>query len=312
MIPLKGGFPDFQLRLLSAARLLPHMNSDLPPQRLWQCGHGRALDLSQRGEIMGILNVTPDSFSDGGEFIDVEAALDHACKMLDDGAAIIDVGGESTRPGAAEVSEEDELTRVVPVIEALHRQRPDVLISIDTAKARVAEAACDAGAAIINDVTGLRGDPRMAEVAAATRAGVIIMHMQGTPRTMQQAPHYEDVIAEVRAFFETQLTAALAAGIAAEAIVFDPGIGFGKTLEHNLTLIRHLDQLEVAGRPLLLGVSRKSFIGKVIGSDQLEDRAWPTVALTSFARELGVPLHRVHEVKPNVEAMRMTEAILNR
>ncbi len=285
------------------------MDTVQQPPVTWRCGD-RTLDLSRRGEIMGILNVTPDSFSDGGSFVDVGRALDHALSMLDEGAAIIDVGGESTRPGAAEVGESDELARVVPVIEALHRERPGALISIDTAKARVAEAACAAGAAIINDVTGLRGDPRMAEVAAATRAGVVIMHMQGTPRTMQRAPHYEDVVAEVRAFFETRLSLAVDAGIAPEAIVFDPGIGFGKTLEHNLALIRHLDRLEVAGRPLLLGVSRKSFIGRLIDSERLEDRAWPTVALTSFARELGVPLHRVHDVRPNVEAMRMTEAIL--
>ncbi|MCB1093668.1 MAG: dihydropteroate synthase, partial [Verrucomicrobiae bacterium] len=223
----------------------------------------------------------------------------------------IDIGGESTRPGAAEVSEADELHRVIPVIEALVGFRPDCLISVDTSKAAVAEAACAAGAGIINDVTGLDGNARMIEVAAQTGAGVVIMHMQGSPRTMQQAPHYEDVVAEVRAYFERRFEAAVAGGISPEALVFDPGIGFGKTVEHNLALLRHLDQLSVAGRPLLLGVSRKSFIGKLVGSDRIEDRAWPTVALTSFARELGVRLHRVHDVKPNLEALRMTEAILH-
>ncbi|MCB1229869.1 MAG: dihydropteroate synthase [Verrucomicrobiae bacterium] len=276
----------------------------------WQCGARHRLDLSHRGEIVGILNVTPDSFSDGGEFVNVDAALAHALAMLDEGAAIIDVGGESTRPGAAEVSETEEIERVDPVIRAIAEKKPDALISIDTSKAAVGRAAVAAGAGIINDVTGLRGDPEMFQAVAETRAGVVIMHMQGTPRTMQKAPHYGDVVAEVRAFFEAQFETAIAAGIAPEAIVFDPGIGFGKTLEHNLTLIRNLDRLTVAKRPLLLGVSRKSFIGKLVHSDDLADRAWPTVALTSFARELGVPLHRVHDVKPNLEALRMTEAIL--
>jgi len=283
------------------------MNSD--GALLWRCGD-RSLDLTRRGEIMGILNVTPDSFSDGGHFADHAAALTHALEMLDQGAAIIDVGGESTRPGAARVDESEEIRRVEPVIRALHRQRPRAIISIDTSKAAVAEAACAAGAHIINDVTGLRGDPRMTEVAARLGAGVIIMHMQGSPGTMQRQPHYHDVVAEVRAFFQTRFAAAVQGGIAPEAIVFDPGIGFGKTLEHNLALIRSLHQLTVAGRPLLLGVSRKSFIGRLLGSDRLEDRAWPTVALTSHARERGVPLHRVHDVRPNIEALRMTEAIL--
>jgi dihydropteroate synthase len=276
---------------------------------IWQCGD-RFLDLSQQGEIMGILNVTPDSFSDGGEFTRTETAASHAFAMLDEGAGIIDIGGESTRPGAAEVSADEEISRVVPVIEAILEKRPDALISIDTSKAAVAEVAVTAGARIINDVTGLRGDDLMASTVAKTRAGVVIMHMQGTPRTMQKNPHYDDVVAEVRSFFESQFEIATAAGIAPEAIVFDPGIGFGKTLDHNMALIRNLDQLVVEGRPLLLGVSRKSFIAKLVDSEKLEDRAWPTVALTSFGRELGVPLHRVHDVKPNVEALRMTEAII--
>ena len=259
---------------------------------------------------MGILNVTPDSFSDGGHFVDLDAALSHALAMLDEGAGIIDIGGESTRPGAAEVDAAEENRRVLPVIESISRERPDALLSIDTSKAAVAEAAVSAGARIINDVTGLLGDPEMARAAAETGAGVVIMHMKGTPRTMQANPHYDDVVAEVRSFFEERFATATRAGIHPEAIVLDPGIGFGKTVEHNLTLLRHLDQLSVEGRPLLLGVSRKSFLGKLLGSDSLEDRAAPTVALTAFGRELGVPLHRVHEVKPNLEALRMTEAIL--
>ncbi|MCL4103703.1 UNVERIFIED_CONTAM: hypothetical protein GTU68_059782 [Idotea baltica] len=249
---------------------------------------------------MGILNVTPDSFSDGGHYVDVDQAVAHGIAMLDDGAGIIDIGGESTRPGADDVSENNELGRVVPVIERIIAQRPEAVISIDTSKAEVARKSIEAGAMIINDVTGLKGDPGMLEVAAELNAGVVIMHMKGTPRTMQ----------EVREFFMLQLETAKQAGISKAAIVFDPGIGFGKTIDHNLELLRSLKALSVADRPLLLGVSRKSFIGTLIESDEVSDRNWPTVALTSYAREQGIPLHRVHEVKPNVEALRMTEAIL--
>ncbi len=259
---------------------------------------------------MGILNVTPDSFSDGGKFVDLERAVAHGLAMIDDGAGIIDIGGESTRPGAAEVSESDELARVIPVIEGIIAQYPEAVISIDTSKAVVAQQAVAAGALIINDVTGLKGDSAMPTTAAESGAGVVIMHMKGTPRTMQASPEYEDVVAEVRDFFVTQLAMAEAAGISKRSIVLDPGIGFGKTLEHNLALLRNLKDLSIDECPLLLGVSRKSFIGKLIGSDEIDDRNWPTVALTSYAREQGVPLHRVHEVKPNVEALRMTEAIL--
>lgn len=266
--------------------------------------------MSRRGEVMGILNVTPDSFSDGGAFSEPAAALEHGLAMLRDGAGIIDVGGESTRPGAAEVGPAEELARVLPAIGDLQRARPEALLSVDTSKAAVAEAALAAGASIVNDVTGLRGDPRMIEVAARSGAGVVIMHMQGSPRTMQQAPRYGDVVSEVREFFARQYARAVEGGIEPEAIVFDPGIGFGKTQAHNLALLRALDRLAVADRPLLLGVSRKSFLAKLVGSERLEDRSWPTVALTSYARERGVRLHRVHEVRPNVEALRMTEAIL--
>lgn len=276
---------------------------------IWKC-RDFTFDLSRRGEIMGILNVTPDSFSDGGKFSDVDIAVAHGIAMLDEGAGIIDIGGESTRPGASEVSVEDELGRVVPIIEKIIERRPDAVISIDTSKAVVAAKAIEAGALIINDVTGLKGDPDMPRVAAETGAGVIIMHMLGTPRTMQTGPVYEDVVAAVRDFFETQMEVATAAGVAIESLVFDPGIGFGKTLEHNLELLRNLKTLSISERPLLLGVSRKSFLGKLIDSESMDDRKWPTVALTSNAREQGVPLHRVHDVKPNLEAMRMTEAIL--
>ncbi|MEM7144169.1 MAG: dihydropteroate synthase [Verrucomicrobiota bacterium] len=273
----------------------------------------RSLDLAHHAQIMGILNTTPDSFSDGGQFLNPDLALAHAQNMIAQGADIIDVGGESTRPGAPEVSIDDELARTIPVINAIKASLPDALISIDTSKAPVAEAALDAGAEIINDVTGLTGDPEMLPLAARTNAAVVIMHMQGNPRTMQQAPQYDDVVAEVRTFFKSQFQNATAAGISPEAILFDPGIGFGKTLEHNLALLQNLPALVVENRPLLLGVSRKSFIGKLLDSDHLDDRLWPTVALTSFAREQGdaVRVLRVHDVAPNAQALKMTEAILS-
>lgn len=269
-----------------------------------------ALDLTETAQVMGILNVTPDSFSDGGEYDDSRIALEHAWRMIAEGAAIIDIGGESTRPGAAEVPAAEEIARTVPVVAAL-RAEWDGLISIDTSKAAVAEAALAAGADIVNDVSGLLVDPEMAVVCARSGCGVVVMHMKGTPRTMQAAPHYADVVAEVRAFFMERLAALTAAGIDVAALCFDPGIGFGKTLEHNLELLRSLEKISVAGRPLLLGVSRKSFIGKILGTDGLDAREWPTVALTASARDKGVMLHRVHAVRPNLEALRMTEAILS-
>jgi dihydropteroate synthase len=275
----------------------------------WRC-LDRTLDLSRRGEIMGIVNVTPDSFSDGGRFATVDAAVDQAKRLIAEGAALIDIGGESTRPGAAEVDEAEELRRVLPVIERLAAECPDTILSIDTCKAGVAAAAVAAGARVINDVRGFR-DPAMIEVAARTGAGLVVMHMQGTPRTMQEAPVYEDLHAGITGFFLDRFEALAAAGVDPEAVVFDPGIGFGKTLDHNLAILRELPRYAVAGRPLLLGVSRKSFIGKLIGSDRIEDRHWPTVAITAQAREQGVLLHRVHEVKANLESLRMAEAILD-
>jgi dihydropteroate synthase len=275
----------------------------------WKTARAR-VDLHHRGRVMGILNVTPDSFSDGGRHAGMDAALEHARQMLAEGAEIIDIGGESTRPGAAEVAVADEISRTAPVVAAL-RAEWDGLISIDTMKAAVAAAALEAGADIVNDVSGLTADPAMAEVCRAGGCGVVVMHMQGDPRTMQLAPRYDDVVAEVRAFFTERLATLSAAGIDPEAVCFDPGIGFGKSLEHNLALLRGLRDLDVGGRPLLLGISRKSFIGRVLGSGDLADRGWPTVALTAWAREAGARIHRVHDVKPNVQALRMTEAILH-
>lgn len=266
-------------------------------------------DVTHRGLIMGILNITPDSFSDGGRYDGTEAAVERALQMLTEGAEIIDIGGESTRPGAAAVPAEEEAARVLPVIAAL-RQRSDCVISVDTMKAAVAVAAMEAGADIINDISGLQADPGMAGVAARSGAGLVLMHMQGTPRTMQVQPHYGDVIAEVRDGLAASLDQALAAGVALESIVLDPGIGFGKTLDHNLDILRQMEAFAVRGRPVLLGVSRKSFIGRVLGSTDPAVREWPTVALTSFVREKGVRILRVHDVLRNAQALRMTEAIL--
>lgn len=259
---------------------------------------------------MGILNVTPDSFSDGGRHSGIEAALVHARRMIAEGAEIIDIGGESTRPGAAEIAAAEEIVRTAPVIAAL-RAEWDGLISIDTMKAEVATAALEAGADIVNDVSGLTFDPDLTRVCAESGCGVVVMHMQGDPRTMQVSPSYDDVVVEVRTFFTERLAALTAAGIDPEAVCFDPGIGFGKTVGHNLSLLKALPDLTVGGRPLLLGVSRKSFIGRVLESSDLSDRSWPTVAITAWAREAGTMIHRVHEVLPNLQALRMTEAILH-
>lgn len=278
---------------------------------MWHLAGGRTLDLSEQGVIMGIVNVTPDSFSDGGEYLEPARAADHALSMLDEGAALIDVGGESTRPGARPVSAEEELARVLPVVEAILARRPDGLVSVDTSKAAVAEATLECGAAIINDVTALRGDPVMATVVAKYGAGLVLMHMQGEPRTMQANPTYGDVAAEVRDFFAERLEAARAAGIAPEKVAFDPGIGFGKTVAHNLTLLRELPTLAALGQPLVLGVSRKSFLGKISGADALPDRLPPTVALTALGRERGARVLRVHDVRPNLLALRTVEALLN-
>ena len=259
---------------------------------------------------MGILNVTPDSFSDGGAFSEAGRATAHALQMLSDGAAIIDIGGESTRPGAEPVSVDEEMRRVLPVITALLARAPECLISVDTSKAAVAAAALEQGAAIVNDVTALRGDPAMAGTIARAGAGVVLMHMRGTPKTMQDQPSYGDVVAEVRHFLAERLGAAVAAGIAPECIALDPGIGFGKTAEHNLALLRELGALTGGSRPLVIGVSRKGFLARFAGSSEVEDRLWPTVAITALARQKGAVVLRVHDVGPNVAALHVAEALL--
>jgi dihydropteroate synthase len=277
---------------------------------IWRTSR-RAFELTHRGVIMGVINVTPDSFSDGGAFGNARAAIDHGLRLADEGAEILDIGGESTRPGSEAVPAGEELRRVLPVIEGLAGQTPAAL-SIDTSKADVARAALEAGAEIINDVTALRGDAAMAGVACAGRAGVVLMHMRGTPRTMQQDPHYDDVTTEVTAFLRGRLEAARAAGIGADRLAVDPGIGFGKSVEHNLRLIASLGAFAALGVPVVLGVSRKSFLAAAADCPDLADRDAPTVALTGLGRELGARIFRVHAVRANAEALRMTEAIVVR
>jgi dihydropteroate synthase len=274
----------------------------------WKVG-GQAVDLSAGALIIGVLNVTPDSFSDGGEFFGTEKAVEHGVRMATEGAHVIDVGGESTRPGAEGVSADEELARVIPVIEQV-REKTNAYISIDTSKAVVARAALEAGAAIINDVSGGRADPEMFGLAAEQSAALIVMHMQGTPRTMQVAPRYDDVVREVANFFRQQYDRALECGVDAMAIAFDPGIGFGKTVEHNLALLANLERLRVHDRPLVVGVSRKSSLAKMIGSNAMADRLAPTIAFSALLRERGANVLRVHDVKENMAALRVTEALL--
>jgi len=272
----------------------------------WKIG-GEIFDLSTRGWIMGVLNVTPDSFSDGGRFFQAPQALAQARKMIAAGANIIDIGGESTRPGADPVDVAEEKRRVIPVIKELANE---ALISIDTSKAEVAAAALDAGAKIVNDVTGGRDDEAMWPLLAERGAGFIIMHMQGTPRTMQRAPSYHDVVAEVADFFRQQYARALQFGVDPMTLAFDPGIGFGKTLAHNLSLLKNLPRLRVHDRPLIIGVSRKSFLGKISGHNgSLPNRLLPTVAFTSLLRMNGADVLRVHDVEENVEALRVADAL---
>jgi dihydropteroate synthase len=268
-----------------------------------------SIDLSHEGLIMGILNVTPDSFSDGGCFISAEKAIDQGSRMVSEGADIIDVGGESTRPGAESISEKEELRRVLPVISKL-RENTSALISIDTMKAEVAAKAVESGASIVNDVSGGRFDSAMMSLVAEKKAAFIIMHMQGTPQTMQINPRYDDVVSEVADFFRQQYACALECGIDPMAIAFDPGIGFGKTVEHNLSLLAHLKRFRIHDRPIIVGVSRKAFLGKIIESAEIRDRLGPTIAFTALLRERGANILRVHDVKENKAALRAAERFL--
>jgi dihydropteroate synthase len=259
-----------------------------------------------RGALLGVVNVTPDSFSDGGEFVEAGVALAHGRRLSGEGAAIVDVGGESTRPGADPVAAEHELARVLPVIEGL--VAAGIAVSIDTSKAVVAEAALAAGAVLVNDVTALRGDPEMAGVVAAAGADLCLMHMLGEPRTMQEDPRYEDVVGEVEAFLAERAEVAVAAGIARDRIVLDPGIGFGKTLAHNLALLRALPRLAALG-PLLLGVSRKRFLGALTGRDAAGDRVAASVAAALYCYRGGAHLLRVHDVRATADALAVERAL---
>jgi dihydropteroate synthase len=275
-------------------------------ERLWKIAD-RKFDLSRRGLIMGVLNVTPDSFSDGGEHFSVERAVEHGLKMIEAGAHIVDIGGESTRPGAEPLASAEELRRVLPVIEQL-RAKTDAVISIDTSKCEVALAALDAGATLVNDVTGGRGDRNMFSETARRGAGFIIMHMQGTPLTMQVQPKYIDVVSEVADFFRQQYGRALECGFDPMFIAFDPGIGFGKTLSHNIELLGNLHQLRVQDRPLVIGVSRKAFLSKLTRDPDMSSRVSATAAITSLLFGKA-EVFRVHDVAENVAALRVAEAI---
>jgi dihydropteroate synthase len=258
--------------------------------------------------VMGIVNVTPDSFSDGGQHVSTDAAVAHALALVEQGADVLDIGGESTRPGSLPVSLDEELARVLPVVAAL-KARTAVPLSIDTSKAEVARQCLAAGAHLINDVTALRGDPDMAEVVRGNGAAVVLMHMQGTPATMQQHPHYDDVVAEVGQFFEERLHTAANRGIAAQRTVLDPGIGFGKTAVHNLQLLARLDQFQRLGRPVCLGVSRKGFLGKVLDRP-LPRRLASSLAAACYALSRGAAqLVRVHDVEETRDAVNLFEAL---
>ena len=283
------------------------VNKNQHSKLILDCG-GRALDLS-RTAIMGILNVTPDSFSDGGIFLSRDAAVAHARTMVEEGADLIDVGGESTRPGAQAVSEQEELDRVIPVIKAIARAVP-VPISIDTSKPQVMRAAVAAGAGLVNDVRALR-EPGALEMVASLKVPACLMHMQGEPRSMQHHPVYQNVVAEVRDFLQERIDACIAAGIASQRLIIDPGFGFGKTLEHNLDLLRQLGALRALGVPILAGLSRKSMIGALF-SLPVDQRLQASVALALIAVQNGARILRVHDVRATREAIRMFEAVYPR
>jgi len=266
------------------------------------------LDLSSPA-VMGILNLTPDSFSDGGRFPDCDSAISHALAMVRDGAAIIDIGGESTRPGAAAVSVQQELDRVMPVVESLVAELP-VPVSVDTSKPEVMQAAIRAGAGMINDVMALRSEGAIEAVRDAGRVALCLMHMQGEPRTMQQNPRYGDVVSEVRNFLLDRAAVCERAGIARSRIVLDPGFGFGKRLEHNTALLKNIDRLAGEGYPLLVGISRKSMIGQLLGDAPVDQRLQGSVAAAVIAAMKGASILRVHDVQETVDALRIVEALL--
>ncbi|RKX47376.1 MAG: dihydropteroate synthase [Verrucomicrobia bacterium] len=274
----------------------------------WQC-RDRTVVLGRRTLVMGILNVTPDSFSDGGNYSDPSAAVARALEMAAQGADIIDIGGESTRPGAQPVPIEEEIRRVVPVIEKI-REQSDVLLSIDTMKAETAGRALEAGADIINDISAFETDPRMVDIAAETQAGVVLMHMKGSPQTMQSNPVYDSVVQEVGSYLDQRIRFAEQNGVRRECIVADPGIGFGKTSEHNLELLRGLPELAQCGCPVLVGASRKSFIGKVLDRENPSERRAGSLGAAAWAVQRGAHILRVHDVIDTCDVCRLVDTLL--
>lgn len=268
---------------------------------------GRLIEFPGRPLIMGVVNVTPDSFFDGGRFLDTAAAVAHAIQLVEEGADLLDIGAESTRPGADVVTEVEECRRAIPVVTAVAKA-VSVPISIDTSKAAVARAALNSGAVLVNDVTALRGDPAMVDVIAGTGAGIVLMHMHGTPRTMQLAPCYDNVSAEVSEFFEERIRFAMAHGIVRRQIILDPGIGFGKLLEHNLTLLAQLCCFEQFQCPVMVGVSRKAFLGQLVGR-QVQERQWATAAAVAISVDRGAGILRVHDVKAMKDVVEVAAAI---
>lgn len=295
-----------------SARRMPEMLQDqkIRHEAVIDAG-GFRLNFGSRTYVMGILNVTPDSFSDGGMFFDRAKAVERGLEMAGEGADIIDVGGESTRPGAADISIDEELERTVPVIDAITK-REKIAISIDTRKSKVAGEAVRAGASIINDISGLRYDPAMGPVAASTSAALVVMHIKGTPKDMQLNPVYIDVVSEIAASLRESIDIARASGISEERIIIDPGIGFGKTVEHNLEILNRLNELKALGRPICVGPSRKSFIGKILGIDRVSDRLIGTLAACVAAIMKGAGIVRVHDVKEACQAARMADSIMKR
>lgn len=277
---------------------------------VWRCGE-RTFPVLARTLVMGIVNVTPDSFSDGGMFVDAESAVKHGLRLLEEGADLLDVGGESTRPGSEPVGVEEERQRVVPVIEGLRREAPAAVVSVDTRKADVARAAIDSGADVVNDV-GAGEDPAMFGVVAAAGVGMILMHMQGVPATMQEDPRYDDVVSEVRSFLAERVEAAVAAGVGRDRLCVDPGIGFGKRLDHNLELLVSLRSFGQLGLPVAVGVSRKRLIGEITGVDDPVDRLEGSLAAAVWCASHGANVVRVHDVRPTVRALRVVDMIAGR
>lgn len=291
----------------SESHLSPIPLATVDHSRRWRIGD-ELWELSGLPKLMGIVNVTPDSFSDGGQFVSILEACEHALRLVDDGADILDIGGESTRPGATPVTLEEELRRVVPVVRELAR-RTRVPISIDTSKAEVARQCLNAGAVIVNDISGLTLDADMPRVCRESSCGVIVMHMQGTPQTMQLDPRYDDVVADVCRYFSQRLDELAAAGIASERIVFDPGIGFGKTAEHNLDLLSHIASFHALGRPVLIGHSRKRFLKKVLGRE-VEERNAGTLGVSLALAAQGTDILRVHDVRATRDALLAWQTVL--